>query len=121
MEKEEKLGFYDVVNGVESCAPKYSKRAVRIIGCSLAFTTVEGDLTIVAADGAVNILDADEVLVTRGNGSLLEVKKGASFGLIDWHGNIVVPVNHYKDIVVTDDSQAIIRTSTGLQLDTVTR
>ena len=121
VEKEEKLGFYDVVNGVESCAPKYSKRAVTIIGCSLAFTTVEGDLTIVAADGAVNILDADEVLVTRGNGSLLEVKKGASFGLIDWHGNIVVPVNHYKDIVVTDDSQAIIRTSTGLQLDTVTR
>ena len=121
VEKDGKLGFYDVANDVESCAPKYAKRAVTNIGCCLIYTTVEGDLTIVAADGAVNTVDADEVLATRGNGSLLEVKKGASFGLVDWHGVIVVPVNHYKDIIVTDDTQAIIRTSTGLQLDTVTR
>ena len=121
VEKDGKLGFYDVVNDVESCAPKYSKYAVTNIGCSLGFTTVEGVLTIVAADGTVTTVDADEVLPTRGNGFLLEVKKGASFGLIDWHGGIVVPANHYKDIIVTDDTQAIIRTSTGLQLDTVTR
>ena len=121
VEKDGKLGFYDVVNDVESCAPKYSKYAVTNIGCCLVYTTVEGDLTIVAADGTVTTVDADEVLPTRGNGFLLEVKKGASFGLIDWHGGIVVPANHYKDIIVTDDTQAIIRTSTGLQLDTVTR
>ena len=78
-------------------------------------------MTIVAGDGAVNTAAVDEILPTRGNGYLLEVKKGASFGLVDWHGSIIVPVNHYKDIIVTDDSQAIIRTSTGLQLDTVTR
>ena len=121
VEKEEKLGFYDVVNGVESCAPKYSKRAAVNIGCSIVFATIEGDVTIVAGDGAVNTAAVDEILPTRGNGYLLEVKKGESFGLVDWHGSIIVPVNHYKDIIVTDDSQAIIRTSTGLQLDTVTR
>ena len=121
VEKEEKIGFYDVVNDMESCAPKYSKRAAVNIGCSIVFTTIEGDVTIVAGDGAVNTAAVDEILPTRGNGYLLEVKKGESFGLVDWHGSIIVPVNHYKDIIVTDDSQAIIRTSTGLQLDTVTR
>ena len=120
VELDGKLGFYDVANDVESCAPKYSKHAVTNIGCSLAFTTIEGGLVIVAADGEVNEVEADEVLATRGNGCLLEVKKDASFGLVDWHGNIIVPVNHYKEIIVTDDTQAIIRTSTGLQLDTVT-
>ena len=121
VEKDEKLGFYDVANAVQSCETKYAKRAVTNIGCSLFFFTVEGELVLVAGDGAVNTVNADSILATRGNGFLLEAKKGASFGLIDWHGNIVVPLNHYKDIVVTDDTQAIIRTSTGLQLDAVTR
>ena len=121
VEKDGKLGFYDVANDVQSCETKYSKRAVTNIGCSLFFTTLEGDLTVVAGDGEVNTVDADTILATRGDGYLLEAQKGASFGLIDWHGNIVVPINHYKEITVTDDSQAMIRTSTGLQLDTVTR
>ena len=121
VEKNEKLGFYDAANDVESCVPKYSKRAATNIGCCIVFTSIEGDVTIVAGDGAVNTAEVDEILPTRGDGYLLEAKKGDSFGLIDWHGNILVPVNHYKDIIVTDDSKAIIRTSTGLQLDTVTR
>lgn len=121
VEKDAKLGFYDVVNGEESCKPIYAKRAVTNMGCTLVFTTLEGELTVVAADGEVNTLDADEILTTRGNGYMLEAKKGVSFGLVDWHCNILLPLNHYKDIIVTDDSQAIIRTSTGLQLDTVIR
>ena len=121
VEKDGKVGFYDMANGVESCEPVYSKRAVTIIGCSLIYHSLEGDLTLVAADGEVSTLNADDVLVTRGDGYLLEVKKGGSFGLIDWHGNTILPMNHFKDIIVTDDSRAIIRTSTGLQLDTVTR
>lgn len=121
VEKDGKLGFYDVANDVQSCEAKYSKRAVTNIGCSLFFTTVEGDLIVVAGDGEVNTVDADAILATRGDGYLLEAQKGASFGLIDWHGNIIVPINHYKEITVTDDSQAMIRTSTGLQLDAVIR
>lgn len=121
VEKDDKLGFYDVVNGAESCAPKYSKRAVQNIGCTLSYTTIEGDLTVVAGDGSVHQVDADQILATQGDGYLLEVKKGSAFGLIDWYGNSVLPANHYKDITVTVDSRAIIRTSTGLQLDTVTR
>ena len=121
VEKEEKLGFYDVANDRESCAPKYSRRAVTNIGCCLVFTTIDGDLTIVAGDGAVSTVDADEILTTRGSGYLLEAKKGASFGLVDWHGNIILPIDHYKDIIVTDDTQAIIRTGTGMQLDQVIR
>ena len=121
VEKDGKLGFYDVANDFESCKPAYSKRAVTNIGCSLVYISLEGDVTVVAADGEVSNVDADEILITRGDGFLLEAQKGASFGLIDWHGNIILPLNHYKDIIVTDDSQAIIRTSTGLQLDTVIR
>jgi len=121
VEKEGKLGFYDAVNDVESFAPKYSKHAVTNIGCCLVFANMEGDLTIVSGDGEINTVEADEILATRGNGYFLEAKKDASFGLVDWHGNIIIPIDHYKDIIVTDDTQAIIRTSTGLQLDTVSR
>ena len=121
VEKDERLGFYDVINGVESCAPVYYKRAVTNIGCCLFFTSIEGELKIVAGDGEVNLVEADSILTTRGNGYLLEAKKGNSFGLVDWHGNIVLPLYHYKEIAVTDDSSAIIRTSTGMQMDLVTR
>ena len=121
VEKDGKLGFFDVAKGAESCKPAYAKRAVINIGCSLVYVSLEGDVTVIAADGEVNMVDADQILVTRGDGYLLEAKKGDSFGLVDWHGNIILPLDHYKDIVVTDDSRAIIRTSTGLQLDTVTR
>ncbi|MBR3019299.1 MAG: hypothetical protein IKH57_19830 [Clostridia bacterium] len=121
VEKDERLGFYDTVNDMESCAPKYSKYAVTNIGCSLIFTSIEGYLTIVAGDGEVNVVDADVIVATRGNGYLLEAKKGASFGLVDWHGNLILPMYHYKEITVTDDSNAIIRTSTGLQLDQIIR
>lgn len=121
VEKDDKLGFYDIANQVESCPPKYSKRAVQNIGCTLFFTSVEGGLTVVSGDGEANLVDADFIQATNGDGYLLEVKKGNTFGLIDWHGNVILPANHYKDIAVTTDSSAIIRTSTGLQLDTVTR
>ena len=121
VEKEGKLGFYDVANGVESCKAAYSKRAVDNYGCALVFTSLEGELSIIAADGEISVVDADEILSTQGDGYLLEASKNGSFGLIDWHGNIILPIDHYKEISVTDDSQAIIRTSTGLQLDTVTR
>ena len=106
---------------MESCKPLYDKRAVTNIGCTLVFTTLEGVLSVIAADGEINTVDADEILATRGNGYLLEAQKSGSFGLIDWHGNIILPLDHYKEIIVTDDSRAIIRTSTGLQLDTITR
>ncbi|MBQ7656646.1 MAG: WG repeat-containing protein [Clostridia bacterium] len=121
VEMDEKLGFYDVANDVESCAPKYFKRAVKVIGCALYYTTVEGDLMVVAGDGAANKVEADELLTTNGDGYLLEAKLGTSFGLVDWHGNIVLPLNHYKEITLTNDSLAMIRTSTGLQLDKITR
>ena len=121
VEKDGRLGFYDTVNEMESCAPIYSKFAVTNIGCCLIFTSVEGNLTIVAGDGEVNVVDADAMLATRGNGYLLEAKKGASFGLVDWHGNIILPLYHFKEITITDDSSAIIRTSTGLQMDQVVR
>lgn len=121
VKKNGKLGFYDTVHDVESCKPLYDKRAVTNIGCTLVFTTLEGVLSVIAADGEINTVDADEILATRGNGYLLEAQKSGSFGLIDWHGNIILPLDHYKEIIVTDDSRAIIRTSTGLQLDTITR
>ncbi|MBR5110002.1 MAG: hypothetical protein IK099_07385 [Clostridia bacterium] len=121
VEKDDRLGFYDIVNDVESCAPKYSKHAVTNIGCSLIFTSIEGYLSIVAGDGEVNVVDADVIVATRGNGYLLDAQKGTSYGLVDWHGNIILPLYHFKPITVTDDSNAIIRTSTGLQMDQIIR
>ena len=111
-------GYYDVNAGKLSCEVKYDRTAVTTIGCSTFWQVEEGVYMLVAADGVETEVHVDEISKnTRGNGHLLVAKKDGMFGVIDWHGNVVLPFEHNKQIIITDDSQALIRTSTGMQID----
>jgi hypothetical protein len=75
---------------------------------------------LAAADGVETEVHVDEIYKkSRGNGYLLVAKKGKYYGLIDWHGNEILPFEHSKIITVTDDARAVIRTSTGMQMDRI--
>ncbi len=115
-------GYYDVAAGRLSCEIKYDRNAVTTIGCSTFWKVDEGVYMIAAADGVETEVHVDEISAkTRGDGYLLVAQRGGMYGVIDWHGNEVLPFEHNKNIIITDDSQALIRTSTGLSLEQIVR
>ena len=121
VEKDGKYGFVSAATGEETVAPKYSKSVVTLIGCVLAYNNADGSMMLVAGDGTVTTVEDAMAVATRGDGYLVAAKRNGFVGLVDWHGNEILPFIHNKDIVVTDDSRAIIRTSTGLQIDALAR
>ncbi len=115
-------GYYDTVAGKLSCEVKYDRNSVTTIGCSTFWKVEDGVYMLAAADGVETEVRVDAIeTTTRGDGYLLLAQKDAYYGLIDWHGNVVLPFEHYKPIAITDDSRAIIRTSTGLRIDKIVR
>ena len=120
VEKDKMRGYWDVNAGELSCEIKYPVKEVTTIGCSSFWKKEEGVYVIAAADGVETEVQADEIYSkTRGNGYLLVAKKGKLYGVIDWHGNEILPFEHSRLITITDDSGAVIRTSTGVQLDRI--
>ena len=63
-----------------------------------------------AADGTQTQTDFDEVdEYSGGDGSLLIVCKDDAYGLVDWHGNEVLPLEYASyDITITDYADAVI-------------
>lgn len=113
-------GYYDVNAGQLSCEIKYNRKEVTTVGCSTFWKVEDGVYMLAAADGVETKVLVDEINAkTRGNGYLLLAKKGDMYGLIDWHGNEVLPFIHNKTISITDDSCAILRTGTGMEMDRV--
>ena len=113
-------GYVDVRTGALSCEVKYDRKAVTTIGCSTFWKVEDGVYMLAAADGVETEVHVDSIEAnTRGDGHYLVAKKDGWFGLIDWHGNVLLPFEHKWQIVITDDSKAIIRTSTGQQIDLI--
>ncbi len=116
-------GYYDIEAGELTCDYKYDKTKVTTVGCTTFWQTDEGEYTLAAADGVETdvYLDSIETKLTRGNGYLLVAKRDGKYGVIDWHGNVILPFEHSKAISITDDSKAIIRNGTGFELDLIVR
>ncbi len=113
-------GYYDIANQCVSCEVKYDRNTVTTIGCSTFWKVDEGVYMLAAADGVETEVHVDEISdKTRGNGYLLVAKKNGMYGLIDWHGKEILSFKHKWAITITDDSKAIIRTSTGLRIDQI--
>ena len=113
-------GYYDVKAGKLSCQITKSRKEMTMIGCSSFWKVEDGVYTLTAADGVETEVHVDEISgKTRGNGYLLVAVKDKMYGLIDWHGNEILPFIHNKAITITDDSQAILRTGTGMQMDRI--
>lgn len=120
VEKDGMRGFVDVSTGEATCTPAYNSRIAKAYGCSIVFDGEQG-YVLIAADGTrTELYDCEEVAATRGDGYLLVAKKNGFYGVIDWHGNELLPFIHKTVITLTDDSKAMIRTSTGLELDVIT-
>lgn len=113
-------GYVDTRTGEISCEIKYDRKAVTTIGCSTFWKVEDGVYKLVAADGVETEVHVDSIYEkTRGNGYLLVAQKDKLYGVIDWHGNEILPFEHNKIITITDDSRAIIRTGTGMQIDRI--
>ena len=75
---------------------------------------------VAAADGVETIVEVTSIYAKgRGDGHLLVAKKDGYYGVIDWHGNVILPFEHKNLITITDDGKALIRSSTGYELDAI--
>ena len=96
VEKDGKVGFVDT-DGQVTCELKYGAAGVTQHGCTLTVTDLDGSIYIVAADGTQTQTDFDEVdEYSGGDGSLLIVSKNDAYGLVDWHGNEVLPLEYAR-------------------------
>ena len=113
--------FYDVEKGEITCTipQEYYETMIRV--GSVCYVPAEGGFTLIAADGTVTLLEADSMANTAGDGYLLVAKRGDFFGVVDWHGNEVLPFYHKTAPVISQDSMAIIRVSTGSQVEQIIR
>ena len=113
-------GYVDTRTGEVSCPIQYDRKSVTTIGCSTFWKTGDGEYMLAAADGVETQVQVDEIYKkTRGNGYLLVAKKDGMYGVIDWHGSEVLPFIHGKVITITDDSRALLRTGTGVEMDRI--
>ena len=112
-------GYYDTVRGELSTELKYDKTAVITVGCTTYWQKEEGVFMLAAADGVETEIHVDSIErnSSRGDGYYLVAKKDGLFGVIDWHGNEILPFIHNRGITITDDGQGAIRSSTGVELD----
>lgn len=107
--KDGKVGFVND-SGEITYAPTYSKDIVECYGASMGLTDLEGNFRLIAADGVeTTITGYDKV-------SALYYASGIYFcvtdadgnkGLIDWHGNEVLPCE-YVSMKASGDGQYLL-------------
>jgi len=99
VELDGKVGFVND-KGEETVAPTYLKDAVEVTANSLLITAADGKFTLVAADGTVTELPYAKVqrLYNAIDGRLYQATNDeGKVGVVDWHGNLVVPFGPYSD------------------------
>lgn len=102
--KDGKLGFVNA-QGVVTCEPKYSKDILDLYGASAGYKDMEGKQHILAADGVDTVVDGYQSFypLSYCSGKLFKVcDSNYNYGVIDWHGNIVLPLT-YSGISVSGD------------------
>lgn len=113
-------GYVDTRTGEVSCEFKYDPAKVTTVGCSTFWKVENGVYMLAAADGVETEVHVDSIYEkTRGNGYLLIAQKDGFYGVIDWHGQEVLPFIHSKIVTITDNSAALLRTSTGVEMDRI--
>lgn len=102
--KDGRLGY--VRSGGEvSCEPKYAAEALENNGASATYTDIEGKLHIIAGDGVEAVLEGyGSVYPADFSAGAFYKVRDADYhcGLIDFHGNVVLPCE-YEDIALSGD------------------
>ncbi len=90
--KDNKVGFVDL-NGNVTCEPRYAKAAVTVLGCTMYAIDLDGTVVVIAADGTViRDIKALNEYGCSSDGYFLSVQgDGDAWGIIDWHGETVIP------------------------------
>lgn len=90
--KDGKVGFVDI-NGNITCEPKYAKTAVTVLGCTMYATDLDGSVILIAADGTITRdIKALKDYSSSNDGYFLSVQgDNGAWGIIDWHGETVIP------------------------------
>ena len=108
--KDDKLGYYSVAEGLVSCEPRYSKDVLENCGVSAQYTDMAGTPCLLAADGVETALDGyDNVRPLDGAGGMLYRVGDADnhYGVVDWHGNVVLPLE-YNSVNTTGDGKYLL-------------
>ena len=113
VEQDGKVGYVDL-NGNVTMEPRYSKDILDVNGASALLTDLEGNVHILAADGTDTVLDSDHKdvrVLDYSNGFLYKVTTpDYDYGLIDWHGNELLP-NSYNNIDLSGDGNYLLARS----------
>ena len=112
--------YYDTEKGEITYEMNYPKDQRTWRNAVYTVKTDDGIL-LISGDGQETALDVESVTETGGDGYLIVAKKDGLFGVLDWHGNEVLPFIYKTAPVITDDSQAIILFSTGYELNRIIR
>ena len=122
-ERDGKVAFCDL-NGNETMEAKYAKDNVDIYGASALLTDMEGNVRILAADGVETVLDqahSDARVLYYANGLLYRfTDEDYNYGLMDWHGNELLPAQYSSIEISGDGSMLLVSTDyTNCELYTV--
>lgn len=112
VEKDGKLGYLDLQGNV-TCEPKYAADNLDNNGCSATFTDMAGNFNILAADGVETPITGYQNVspLYYGEGMFYRVtNEDYDYGMIDWHGNVVLPCE-YDSIDLTGDGKYVIATT----------
>lgn len=109
VEKDDMLGFVDT-NGNVTCEIRHPVDNYDLYGCVIAYENEDGTTTLVAADGVVTTVPYELSGSRSGGSGLLLVAEDANgmCGVIDWHGNTMLPFEHEWGLTITGDSNAVI-------------
>lgn len=107
---ENKVGFVNE-SGVLTCTPTYSKDIVECNGVSMTLTDLEGNLRLISADGVETTLTGYSKVYALyyAGGMYYRVTDAATdmYGVIDWHGEVVLPCE-YNSVSVSGDGQYLL-------------
>lgn len=104
-----KLGFVNA-QGEVTCEPKLSDKLMEFNGASATYTDMEGKVHILAADGVDTVVEGyDRVRYAEYMAGMLYTVTDSdyNYGVIDWHGNVVLPCT-YQGVSFSADGRYML-------------
>lgn len=101
-----KMGYVDL-NGNVTCTPTYAEKSFENnFGISATLVDLEGKTHIVSADGVDTVVEgyANIAHLEYTAGIYYKVYDGSCYGMIDWHGNEILPCQ-YASVATSSDGQ----------------